>query len=95
VVVVEAGDVGDGVVRDVELLQRGEAGEPAQLAEPVRLDGEDLEAGEAVEVLRVGWSACGRIAPADERAPTLSSVILFFPNHSSSSPCKVSMFSIS
>ena len=48
-VVLQAGKVGEEVVRDVEFFEVGEGGEAGDAAEAVGLDAEDLEIGEVVQ----------------------------------------------
>ena len=91
-IILESRDFRQGIVRNVEFFKAAEGAEARYFGQAIRLYGEYLEVAEMRYVLPLYEQKNTRIQSTHH---TLSSVILFLPNQSSSKPVKVSRFSIS
>ena len=91
-IILEVRDLSQGIVGYVKFFQVGKSGKARDSGQAIRLYGKYLEVAEMRYVLLLYER---RNTHIQRKHFTLISVILFFPNQSSSKPVKVSRFSSS
>lgn len=92
---VKAGNLRQGVVRNVEFFEAGEGGETGNGGKAIGLNRKKFQRCQGREVLQDVSMVWERVRGDSLSSRTFISVILFFPSQSCSVEVKVSKFSIS